>query len=234
MTDLTREEFAVAVHSTISSVHHLYKEVGRLYVALRDALQAEPVPFVAIGGFPAKVSRDGSRTIARSFFGQLFEPSLIDDLSQEDEEMEDDEEEEIDEESTPKKGGKTPVQLSGRLLAVKLKLHDPKREKFEPHLQYAVIGDWTVGPKHDPIRADDWLARYMLRRIIAAFDLDRPDQPTVTRAVVKKSRSRQKAVDRRVSFRVLKSGAPVPLFDLSSLESIDRVAQRIQGIWSGE
>ncbi len=48
------------------------------YVGLRDALQADPDSFIAIGGYPAKVSRDSDRTIVRNWFGRLFEPNLAD------------------------------------------------------------------------------------------------------------------------------------------------------------
>src|ERR1035441_6417369 len=46
---ITREEFASAVASTITSVHHLYREVDRLITGLRDRLVEEPdsLPFLA-------------------------------------------------------------------------------------------------------------------------------------------------------------------------------------------
>ena len=39
MSDITREGFASAVAATIASVHHLYREVARLNVELREALR---------------------------------------------------------------------------------------------------------------------------------------------------------------------------------------------------
>ena len=40
MSDITREGFASAVAATIASVHHLYREVARLNVELREALSS--------------------------------------------------------------------------------------------------------------------------------------------------------------------------------------------------
>lgn len=37
MNNITREEFTSAVAATITSVHHLYREVARLDVELRQA-----------------------------------------------------------------------------------------------------------------------------------------------------------------------------------------------------
>ena len=60
MSDITREEFASAVAATIESVHHLYREVARLNVGLREALSEGADALVPVRG-SGSVSRPSSR-----------------------------------------------------------------------------------------------------------------------------------------------------------------------------
>lgn len=236
MSELTQREFSTAVAATIEGAHHFYREIGRLYVGLREALQGEPNPFVALGGYVAKPSRDPDRTTVRSFFGQLFEPNLSGEDSEEDEEEDDETEGEDD--SAPK-SKRTPAVIVANqpLLIVKLKLFDPKLlGQFDPEVQYAVLGDWICGTSSRKSTPDEQylLARHMIRRIVKAFDANTvlPDgQWTMTRAMVKAKRG-VKSQDRRLGFRVLGKAKRTPIFNLDTGESIDALTNAIQDHWT--
>ena len=70
MSDITREEFASAVAATISSVHHLYREVTRLIEGLRDALSEEPARL-----FPCAGVRSASQDLIR--LGSWFATHMV-------------------------------------------------------------------------------------------------------------------------------------------------------------
>lgn len=232
--DLTREGFSSAVAATIGSVHHLYREIGRLYVALREALQSEPDPFLVLGGHPARPSRDGDRTIVRNFFGQLFEPNLA---GEDDGEDDTDDEDDEGEEEGGRRRRRPPAVLDPErpLLVVKLKLFDPQLlAEFEPEVQYAVLGDWACGTSYRKPKGGTQfeLAWHMLRRIVKAFDATGQvqGQRTMTKAMIKGTRG-VKSADRQISCVILGSAKRVPVFELDSAESLERLGRDIQDHW---
>ena len=231
---ITRAEFQEAVASTLASIHHFYREVGRLYVSLRDSLQAEPNPLVAVGGLAARPSRSNERANVRNWFGELFEPRQDDeDAGDEDLEVDDDEEDEV---STKKKGSPVLLDATRPLLVIKLKLYDPSDAKeSEPQLQYAVVGDWARGTGQPKAGQDQPLemAHHMLRRIIRAFDASTQerDHRVTTKAMIR-SKKGTKSVDRQVSFRILTKPHSVALFDLDSAGALDSVSREIQDHWT--
>lgn len=229
---ISRDEFRDAVAATIASVHHFYREVGRLYASLRDTLQAEPNPLVAVGGLAARASRTGERANVRNWFGELFEPSL-DDGDPTDEEFDADDE---DEEAPKKKGAPVVLDSSRSLLVVKLKLYDPSaKAASEPELQYAVIGDWSRGMIQAKSGQDPPLemVAHMLRRVVRAFEAStqQKGQRVTTKAMVKAKKG-AKSVDRQVSYRVLTDPQSIALFELDSSGALDRVGREIQDHWA--
>ncbi|MBK7403878.1 MAG: hypothetical protein IPJ41_04390 [Phycisphaerales bacterium] len=232
-TTVSREEFRAAVAATIGSVHQFYREISRLDTTLRESLQAEPDPLVAIGGLAARAAKDTERTNVRNWFGQLFEPSL-----EEDEVVEDDTDVEDEEEDGQRKRKSQPILLDSdrHMLIVKLKLFDPRAaEAPEPELQYAVVGDWSCGPANPKAPAGQQLelARYMLRRVVRAFDASShtKGQRVTTKAMVK-SKKGTRSIDRQVSFRVLSEAKRVPLYDLDSSAALDTVGTSIREHWA--
>lgn len=229
---ISRDEFRDAAAATIASVHHFYREVGRLYSSLRDTLQAEPNPLVAIGGLAARASRTGERTNVRNWYGELFETNL-DDGEAGDDEFDTDED---DEESPKKKGAPVILDSLRSLLVVKLKLYDPTAgPAAEPELQYAVIGDWSRGTAQPASGQGQQLvmAAHMLRRIVRAFEASAQEmgQRVTTKAMVK-AKQGTKAVDKQVSYRVLTRPQRVALFELDSSDALDRVGREIQNHWA--
>ena len=79
MSDITREEFASAVAATISSVHHLYREVARLIEGLRDALSEEPGALIPVRGSAIGKSRlNPTGFVVRDAYGVLFKSVVSD------------------------------------------------------------------------------------------------------------------------------------------------------------
>ena len=173
MTDLTREQFATAVEATVSSIYHLYREVDRLIVGLREALSEPPEPLVPIPATLSKAGRDPARLTVRNEYGALFWPPSRDeeDVDEEDEDLEEGEEEGDEEVSTsPKKHHPAEIVADQSVLAVRVVLYDPREPKgFEPQLLFAVMDDWRVGTKEPAAGARLTLARYMMRRIPRAL-----------------------------------------------------------------
>ena len=90
MSELTRDQFRVAVAATLSSVHHLYREIDRLTAGLREALAEEPPRLEAVRGVTGgKGGRDPSRLLVRNELGMLFRASEGDEDEDEDEDEED-------------------------------------------------------------------------------------------------------------------------------------------------
>ena len=76
MSDITREGFTSAVAATIASVHHLYREVARLNVELREALNEEPGALISVRGSSfGKSGLNLTRVVIRDAYGVLFKPS---------------------------------------------------------------------------------------------------------------------------------------------------------------
>src|ERR1017187_1299467 len=96
---ITQEQFASAVASAISSVHHLYREVDRLMSGLREGLAEEPEPLAPFIGF-AKACRNQTRLVIRNEYGALFVPiaSNVEIGDEDDEEGSDDEGDDTEEE----------------------------------------------------------------------------------------------------------------------------------------
>ena len=147
MSDITREEFASAVAATISSVHHLYREVTRLIEGLRDALSEEPGALIPVRGSAVGKSRlNPARFVVRDAYGALFKPVVSD----EEVDAAEDDEEESDADADDGGQGRTrrPVELVADLplLAVRMVLYDPrKQDGIEPQIQFGVMSDWRVG-----------------------------------------------------------------------------------------
>jgi hypothetical protein len=146
MSDITREQFASAVEAAISSVHHLFREVDRLIVGLRESLAEEPNPLTLVRGTLGKSGRDPTRLVMRNEYGALFAPVAADEEVDEDEE--DVEEETEDEDGAQGHHKSSPVEIAADqpLLGILVALYDPhKQNAFEPQVKYAVMNAWTVG-----------------------------------------------------------------------------------------
>ena len=110
MSDITREEFASAVAATISSVHHLYREVARLIEGLRDALSEEPGALIPVRGSAIGKSRlNPTGFVVRDAYGVLFKSVVSDE--EVDAAEDDDEESDADSDEGGPGGTCSPVEL---------------------------------------------------------------------------------------------------------------------------
>jgi hypothetical protein len=242
MSDITREQFAAAVAAAISSVYHLYREVDRLLVGLRDALAEEPIPLAPVRGtFSAKAGRDPGRLVLRHEYGTLFKPISPDeeDLDDDDEDEGDDEADEGDGEEAREKQGKekraADIAADQPLLGLRVAMHDTgKQANFEPQIQYAVMSEWAIGNAFQP--AEQFvLQRYMLRRIPRALGgaLEVPKGARlVTRSAARRIGGRSKGEDRRLSCRLPEGVVTVPLYSLDSPEQLERLAESVKTMWA--
>jgi hypothetical protein len=241
MSDITREQFASAVAVAISSVQHLYREVDRLIVGLRDALAEEPNPLVPVRGTLGKGVRDQTRFVVRNEYGSLFGPLVADeeDVEEDDENLEEETEDAEDDETDGAARKRSPAEMAADqpLLAIRIAMYDPlKRETFEPKIEYAVMSDWAIGnATSTPPGKRFVLARNMLRRIpralAASSDVAKGGR-LPTRAAVKRVVGAKKGKDRRLSCRLRMGADTVPLYSLENAEELGRLAKRMKQMWT--
>src|ERR1700734_1330203 len=120
---MTRKEFASAVVSTISSIHHFYREVDRLITGLRDRLAEQPDSLKLLPGVFTKAGQNETRRIIRNEYGALFAPEIgEEDEGDEDVEENEDEGDDPEEELNqgPRKGTPAQVGANQPLLAVRI------------------------------------------------------------------------------------------------------------------
>jgi hypothetical protein len=239
MSDPTkRQEFAAAVASAISSIHHLYREVDRLMSGLREHLAEEPDPLSFVGGTFAKAGRDQTRLTIRNDYGALFGPAIADEVDEEDEEFEDEGEEVEDENAKAKNKKRPPVELAANepRLAVRILMYDPKkREGFEPHIQYAAMSEWAVGKKPWSPDQQFVLRRTMLRRIPKALGSGMgltAGARVTTKAAVKGGAGTKKTDERQLTCCLPMGVETVALFTLDTAEALERLTQQMKVMWN--
>jgi len=246
MSNITREEFAAGVAAAVSSVHHLYREIDRLFVGLREALADGPDQLIPVPGTIQKSGKDPARLIVRNEYGALFRAAIADEGGED--EDEDDEDEGQDDDATGEDGPgeddnearkrrRKPAEIAAgeALLAIRVALYDPREpEGFEPHIEYAVMTDWSIGNGIKPeVDQPFVLAWHMLRRIPRALGSSRragKDGRLVTRATVKRFQGAKKGLDRHLTCKV-DSVKTQPLFPLQSFEELNRLANEIKAAW---
>jgi hypothetical protein len=236
---ITREEFASAVGSTISSVYHLYREIDRLITGLRERLTEEPDSLPFLVGVFSKAGSSKTRRVIRNEYGGLFTPKAGEDVDgdEDEDEIEDDgDEPEVELNHKPQKG--TPAQLGAEqaLLAVRIVLVDPQRhESFQPQVQYAVMNHWSAGNKPwDPKEVFELSKLSVLKRIPKALAGADPTKGSklMTKATVK-SAPGAKGVDGRQLCCVLPVGLnTIPLYDLDSADALDELAKSMKLMWN--
>jgi hypothetical protein len=234
---ITREDFASAVASAISSVHHLYREVDRLITGFCAQLAEEPDSLVLLPGVFRKAGTAQTRRIIRNEYGLLFAIKIGEDDADEDEDEIEEDGDEPQEELNQKQRKGTPAQLGGEqaLLAVRIVLVDPQnREHFEPQVQYAVMNHWSGGNKHGDPKEVFEVRKTELKRVPRALggaDLIKGSNIT-TKATVKSPPGAKRA-DRRQLCCVLPVGMEaIPLYDLDSAGALDELVKNMKLMWS--
>jgi hypothetical protein len=227
MTAMTRQEFRAAVAASIENVTHLYGEVGKLWVDLRESLKSGSPALVPVGGISFKPPKAPDRVVVRTSLGQVFDDSI--DADEEDEEVEEAEEPEDEDEdaSTRQPRGPLVITPATKFLLVQTMLADGAHQGFEPVVRCMLIGGWKLG---DAAAPDFQIARWQLRRIIAAVG------PGARRDDVLRSKAHAKAVGRkfsgnRVSLTVLSDVHSMPLFDVRSGTDIANLANQCRSLW---
>jgi hypothetical protein len=237
---ITREQFASAVASAISSVHHLYREVDRLMSGLRDRLADEPDSLSPVSLTFAKAGRDQTRVIVRNEYSALFAPTVSDDEGGDEDEEEFDEEgdETEDEDTGVKKSKRAPAEIAANvpLLAVRIVMYDPqKRDSLEPQIQYAAMSEWTVGKGPCTPEQRFQLRRNMLRRIPKALasgvSLTKGAR-LITKARVKSAGGAKKGEDRLLGCRLPTGIETVALYTLDTAEGLDHLVQHMKTMWN--
>ena len=241
---ITREQFASAVASAISSVHHLYHEVDRLITGLRESLAEEPESLNPIRGTFGKSGRDQTRLIIRNEYGALFASMLNDEDGGD--ENEDDAEDEGDEVKTnipvPRVASALPPEIASSqpLLAVRVVMYDPQKQRsFEPQIQYAVMSKWTVGKGIWTPDQRFLLFKSMLRRIPRALaegaSLSKGAR-IITKAkvtsVVGSKRGSKRGDERQLGCQLPSGVETVALYSLDAAEELDRLARSMKAMWS--
>lgn len=244
MSEITREQFAAAVATAISSVYHLYREVDRLMVGLRESLAEEPDSLLAVRGTSmGKAGRDPGRLVLRYEYGTLFGPAMLDESDLEEDDEDEGDEEGDDEGDNEDEGGKRkkrkPADIAADqpLLAVHIGMYDGgKQAGFEPQLEYAVMSDWRIGDSKSAPDDRFILQRYMLRRIPRALALSAGVEKggrLVTRSAARRVGGGKKVrgKDRRMGCRLPCGVEVVPLYSLDSAEQLERLAHGMKAMW---
>jgi hypothetical protein len=235
VSELTRQQFASAVSATLSSVHHLYREIHRLISGLKEQLGETPDPLTLFGGTVARSGRDQGRLVVRNEYALLFKPS-----GDEEEEDPDDEDEEADDgdeiESPSPRRRRAPatVVTSDVFLGVVLSIYDPRGpESFEPVLSYGVMSSWSVGGKALAPTSSLILARYMLRRIPRAIVQPglRPGDRVQTTATVKSAEGLKKVADRRLSCKLPLGVKAIPLVEMEDAASLQAAVDTMKEMY---
>jgi hypothetical protein len=243
MTDLTREQFRAAVVAAISSVHHLYREVDRLVLSLREALSEEPNPLVAMRGLSGKSGKDPFRLIVRHEYGMLFGPRLEeeddgeeDDEDEDEEEAEDEGQEDLAESPRSRSKGRE-ISADQPLLAVRIAMYDAqKADAFEPQIEYGLMHHWSVGS----VRASPGqvlvMQPRMLRLIPRALGTSlgvKPGGEIRTGATIKRvTGGARRAKDRRLGCVLPLGVKTVPLYELDTATALRTVADQMKQMWS--
>ncbi len=231
---ITREDFASAVASAITSVHHLYREVDRLITGLRDRLAEEPNSFKLLPGVFTKAGQNQTRRIIRNEYGALFAPEIGEDgEGDEDEEENDDEGDDQEEEvnHSLRKGVPAQIGATQPLLAVRVVIYDPQpRHSFEPELQYAVMNHWTVGNK--PLE-EAFVVRNLKRipRALGGSNLAKGSKLT-TKATVKNAHGVKRADVQQLCCLLPVGVEAIPLYGLDSADALDRLADSVKMMWN--
>ena len=236
---VTREQFASAVASAISSVHHLYREVDRLMSGLRDRLADEPDSLSPVSLTFAKAGRDQTRLMVRNEYSALFAPTVSDDEGGDEDEEEFDEEgdEAEDEDMGLKKSKRVPAEIAANipLLAVRIVMYDPQKpDSLEPQIQYAAMSEWTVGKGQWSPGQRFQLRRTMLRRIPKALasGLALAKGARLTTKAAVKSAGAKKGDDRRLACRLPTGVETVALYTLDTADGLDHLVQSMKAMWN--
>jgi len=244
MSDLTAEQFQLAVAAAIEGVENLYRQVDLLIAKLREQLAEDPDPLKLIRGTLGKSGKeDSKRVVVRYEYGALFEPATDDEegLDDEDDEDDDSEDDDVDDsvvlKSKGKRKGRGHEVVAGQpLLAVRIGMFDPrKRTSFVPEVQFAVMSDWALGDS--ATQPDDRfsLQSYMLRRVTRAL-ADRNGTPSGTRirtsAAARSSSGASKGKSRKLSCAFPAGVVAVPLYSINNAETLEKLADQIKAMWT--
>ena len=243
MSDITQEGFASAVAATIASVHHLYREVARLNVELREALSEEPGALISVRGSSfGKPRVNPTRFVIRDAYGVLFKPVVSD------EEMDtaEDDEEEPDIETDSGGTRSRPVELVADqpLLAVRVVLYDPRKlgrdDEVEPQIQFGVMSDWKVDSDEATDGQQFTLDRSMLRRVplslgagVGTGHASRLQTTASVKSVKHVVGAKHKKIkkNRKLSCQLPVGVETEPLYSLDSPEELNKLVGRIRTMW---
>ena len=235
MSDITRENFASAVAATISSVHHLYREVERLNKELRDALNEELIP--VRGSAYGKSRLNPTGFVVRDAYGVLFKPIVSD---EEVDAAEDDEEEsDADSDEGGDGGTGSPVELAADqpLMAVRVVLYDlRKQDGIEPQIQFGVMSNWRVGGGETTEGQRFILDRSKLRRVPlslgAAVGIGQGRRFQTNATVKSVEGTKHKKGARKLSYQLPAGVETEPLYSLDSPEELRKLADRVRIMWA--
>jgi len=242
MSELTKQEFTVAVHDAITAVRHLYREVDLLILGLREQLSAmealRPVP-----GTLGKSGRGTNRLTVRFEYGVLFgleDPNaeLEDDNDGEgdgDGDGNDEEDVEVDNGDIAAPRRRIIELTEQRLLCLRISLHPQKpNTSFEPSIEYAIMDQWKIGDTPIPPGTSAPLRSQMLKKIppsLADRTDNKPGTPLRTRARAHKATGQRAKGGKGISCRLPQGVQSIPLYELKDLSRLSQLAEGMALMW---
>ena len=238
MSSVNREQFASAVASAISSVQHLYREIDRLIVGVREMLSEAPDSLVPVPGTLGKLGHNQGRFVIRNEYGVLFAPNSDEDDAEDEEEEElDDNADEVDEELGAGRRKRPPAEIVSDqpLLAVRVAIYDAQRtDSFEPQIQFALMNKWSLGKNGFASGQRFVLARSMLRRVPRSLSMSSgvpKGGRLITRAKIKRAVGGKKSGDRQLSCTLPAGVEAVPLFSLDTPNALRHLTEQMKAMW---
>ncbi len=239
MTEPTREQFAAAVATAVTSVRHLYEEIHLLVSGLRGALAEDPTPLTLVRGTLGKGGKNPRALSMRQEFGALFAPA---------EELEDEEEDDVDDEAEGEEDdGDSPTESRSRgrsyviasdrpLLAVRVGLYESRKEiPFEPRVEYAVMSDWTLGRNPSTPGAGFQMRAYMLKRIPRSLGdaggVGKGHTIDTGAIASQPGNIRVRSRERRLRCTLPAGVETMDLYSLNSAERLEDLAGRMKTMW---
>jgi hypothetical protein len=237
MEGVSRQEFAEAVSAAVASVKHIYRELDRLIATLKESLIEEPDSLKVVRGSTGKglSAKQHGRVVVRDEYSILFEPGA-DDEGAEGEAEDEDDGDGAEDDAAAGSGSRrrsAPVELDPEqpLLALRVSVATARvNEAFEPSLQYAVLGKWSLGLTDDRPRRPIVLKRNMMRRITWILESADTSRRILTAAKVPAGRGSHRG-ERTLSCRILGGIQTVPLYDLDEPRALDDLAEAMKDHW---
>lgn len=228
MTEIDRATFARGVNDAIKALRAVYGGVRLMFDDLRNALESEPEPVlkdIRIRVFPRVGRANADEKTLRSWMGRLYTDAAS--VS----EPEDDPGEDADDSGA---SGRSLVLKRGQNLAfAKVELFRSGESAGEPHVVYGVLRDCRVEANW---QIDDIeIKSGMFGRLLEHVTADSKPGPLKTDATLRRPQSLAQSSTVRRSHVMFTLDTPpqrVALFDVRSLDDVQKIAAELKAAWA--